>query len=86
VTNYPGFLYERSFYSPVYQTEEQVQSRLPDFRNVLYWEPKLKTNEKGKQLINFYTSDLPGKYVIVAEGISKEGPCGTASGTIVVEK
>ena len=86
VTNYPGYLYERSFYSPVYQTEEQVQSRLPDFRNVLYWEPKLKTNEKGKQLINFYTSDLPGKYVIVAEGISKEGSCGTASGTIIVKK
>jgi hypothetical protein len=53
---------------------------------VLDWESRLKTNEKGKQSINFYTSDLPGKYVIVAEGISKEGLCGAASGIIMVKK
>jgi len=85
VTDYPGFLYERSFYSPVYQTEDEMNSRLPDFRNVLEWEPKLRTNE-GKQLIDFYTSDLPGKYLILAEGISKEGTCGSATEMITVKK
>jgi len=85
VTDYPGFLYERSFYSPVYQTEQEINSRMPDFRNVLEWEPKLKTKE-GEQLINFYTSDLPGRYLIVAEGISKDGSCGSATEMITVKK
>jgi hypothetical protein len=85
VTEYPGFLYERSFYSPVYQTEAQINSRLPDFRTVLEWEPTLRTKE-GEQSINFYTSDVPGKYLIVAEGISKDGLCGSATRIITVTK
>ena len=85
ITDYPGFLYERSFYSPAYQAEQDLSSRLPDFRNVLEWEPKVRTND-GKQLIDFYTSDLPGKYLIVAEGISKNGTCGSGTGMITVKK
>jgi len=85
VTDHPGFLYERSFYSPAYQTEQEINNRLPDFRNVLEWEPRLKTKE-GKQLIDFYTSDLPGKYLIVVEGISKEGLCGSSTEVITVKK
>ena len=85
VTEYPGFLYTRAFYSPVYQTEEQINSRMPDFRNVLDWEPNLTTKE-GQESTNFYTSDLPGKYLIVVEGISKEGSCGSAAEMITVRK
>lgn len=84
-TDYPGFLYERSFYSPAYETEQEINSRLPDFRNVLEWEPKLKTKE-GKRSVNFYTSDLPGKYLILVEGISKNGSCGSAMQMITVKK
>ena len=86
VSDYPGFLYERSFYSPAYETQQELQSRIPDFRNVLDWEPEVKTNGEGKHLISFYTSDLPGKYLIVAEGISKNGLCGSASAVITVKK
>ena len=85
VTDYPGFLYERSFYSPRYQTEQQINSRMPDFRNVLEWEPKLETKE-GEQVLDFYTSDLPGKYLIVVQGISKDGTCGSATEMITVKK
>jgi len=85
VTDHTGFLYERSFYSPVYETEKEISNRLPDFRNVLEWEPRLKTKD-GKQVIDFYTSDLPGKYLIVVEGISKEGSCGSATEMITVKK
>jgi hypothetical protein len=85
VTDYPGYLFERTFYSPAYQTEQEINSRMPDFRNVLEWEPKLRTKE-GQQLINFCTSDLPGKYLIVVEGISKDGSCGSAAEMITVKK
>ncbi|HEV8507747.1 MAG TPA: hypothetical protein VGQ53_20190 [Chitinophagaceae bacterium] len=85
VTDYPGFLYERSFYAPTYETEQEISSRMPDFRNVLEWDPKVRTKE-GEQSINFYTSDLPGKYLIVVEGISKDGTCGSATQMISVKK
>ena len=85
VTDYPGFQYERAFYSPAYQTEQEINSRIPDFRNVLEWEPMVKTKE-GKQSVNFYTSDLPGKYLIVVEGISQNGTCGSATEMITVGK
>jgi hypothetical protein len=85
-TDYPGFLYDRSFYSPVYRTQQELENRLPDFRNVLHWEPGIKTDDVGKHSISFYTSDLPGRYIIVAEGISKEGLSGTVSAFITVKK
>ncbi|MBK5271599.1 MAG: hypothetical protein JJE22_11370, partial [Bacteroidia bacterium] len=37
VLDYEGLQYQREFYSPVYETQEQITSRIPDFRNVLYW-------------------------------------------------
>ncbi len=78
VAEYEGLQYEREFYSPQYETPQQQLSRLPDFRNVLYWSPILKT-KKGKNNISFYTSDIPGKYIVVVQGISDEGIAGCAS-------
>jgi hypothetical protein len=85
VTDYPGFLFERSFYSPVYQTDQDINSRMPDFRNVLEWKPRLRS-KAGEESIKFYTSDLPGQYLIVVEGISKDGACGSATEIITVKK
>ena len=75
VVEYDGLQYEREFYSPQYQTPQQQGSRLPDYRNVLYWSPKLQS-KKGNQNISFYTSDIPGKYVVFIQGISEEGVAG----------
>ena len=85
VTDYPGYLFERTYYSPAYQTEQKKQNRLPDFRNVLDWESSVRTGIDGAQSVNFYTSDLPGNYLIVVEGISKDGLCGSATATITVK-
>ncbi|MEJ7677080.1 MAG: hypothetical protein WKG06_04225 [Segetibacter sp.] len=78
VVEYEGLQYEREFYSPQYETPQQQLSRLPDFRNVLYWCPKLQT-KKGKKDISFYTSDIPGKYIVFIQGISCEGLAGFAT-------
>jgi len=77
VVDYEGLQLEREFYSPSYETDDQAATHLPDFRNVLYWSPALSTNTQGKGDLNFYSSDLPGKYIVVVEGIAEDGAAGS---------
>ncbi|HET9826097.1 MAG TPA: hypothetical protein VFP87_12235 [Chitinophagaceae bacterium] len=79
VMEYEGLQYQREFYSPVYDTPEQISSRLPDFRNVLYWSPDIQTDGQGKTEINFFTSDLKGRYIAVLQGLSADGRVGEKS-------
>ncbi len=79
VLEYEGLQYQREFYSPVYETQDQISSRLPDFRNVLYWSPDIHTDAQGKAEINFFTSDLKGKYVAVLQGMNVDGRVGERS-------
>ncbi len=74
VVDYEGLQLRREFYSPVYDTQTQASSRIPDFRNVLYWSPSVGGSGKGP--VSFYTSDQPGKYVGVVEGITPNGDAG----------
>jgi hypothetical protein len=77
VINYKMLQLQREFYSPVYEAIEQKQNRIPDQRNVLLWKPDIKT-ENGNTKIRFFTSDMPGKYLIFINGITKEGDAGSA--------
>ncbi|MES1223333.1 MAG: hypothetical protein ABUT20_48005, partial [Bacteroidota bacterium] len=77
VIDYETLQMQREFFSPVYETKEQVQGRMPDFRNLLYWSPNVKTGKDGKDEIGFYTSDLPGKYAVVLQGITPAGKTGS---------
>jgi hypothetical protein len=76
IINYEGLQLQREFYSPVYATSAQQQSRMPDFRSLLFWSPELKTDLKGNLQTSFYTSDVKGKYAIVIEGLSIDGRLG----------
>lgn len=86
VMDYDALQMKREFYSPVYQTPQELSSRMPDFRTLLYWSPDIKTDNTGKREITFYTSDLPGKYAVVLQGISKQGKVGSKVFTIDVTK
>ncbi|MBZ5859351.1 hypothetical protein [Flavihumibacter profundi] len=77
VIDYEGLQMQREFYSPVYETQQQVDGRLPDFRNLLYWNPEVKTNKNGKQEIVFYSSDIHGKYAVVIQGLTADGKTGS---------
>jgi hypothetical protein len=68
VVDYEGLQLQREFYSPVYDTQDQAASRIPDYRNLLYWTPTI--TDKG---VSFYTSDQHGKYVGVVQGITANG-------------
>lgn len=85
ILDYEGIQLQREFYSPRYATMQQLQSRLPDQRNLLYWNPEvIMTN--GKAELEFYTSDLTGEYVIRVEGISSNGNPGSSQGNFLVKR
>ncbi len=73
VLDYKGLQAQRIFAAPSYDTQYQIDNRLPDFRHLLYWNPAISLNEKQVQKLHFYTSDLNGKYVIILQGINKIG-------------
>ncbi len=84
IVEYQGLQLQRQFYSPVYETKQQQESRLPDLRDVLLWSPKIQTDSKG--MLSFYTSDLIGKYVILVQGITSTGLMGSTTVGFTVKK
>src|SRR5690606_4362263 len=65
---YHGLDRGRQYYSPVYDGTDTRLDRMPDTRNLLYWNPNLQTDRSGRTEVEFYTSDVPGDYLIVIEG------------------
>jgi hypothetical protein len=84
VLNYEGLQLQREFYAPQYETQKARESRLPDQRHLLYWNPAVQTSG-GKVQLTFYTSDVPGDYSIVVEGLRKDGTPGSAIETFKVK-
>ncbi len=71
VLDYKGLQANRIFNAPVYESQVQIENRIPDFRQLLYWKPDAKIGNKNT--FSFYTSDLNGNYIISVQGINKEG-------------
>ncbi len=63
----------KSFSSPEYDSAKKTDSRLPDFRNTLYWNPDVKFDSVGKASVSFYTSDVKSEYKILIHGVSRNG-------------
>lgn len=63
----------RTFVTPDYSTPEIIESRIPDYRNTLYWSPSVKPDQDGKVRIEFWSSDNKSNYVINIQGITAEG-------------
>ncbi|MDL2255441.1 hypothetical protein LJC44_01715 [Parabacteroides sp. OttesenSCG-928-G06] len=84
IFDYNGTQSHRYFYAPSYDRQE-VSPRMPDFRHTLFWEPSLQSEGKKELTLPFYTSDLPGTYLITVEGIGKNGTVYSATHTIEVE-
>jgi hypothetical protein len=67
---------DHKFFSRDYSTEAQKSSRLPDFRNTLYWDPDARTDKDGKASVGFYTSDETGEFTVIVEGFAADGKGG----------
>jgi hypothetical protein len=77
ILDYDGLQLQREFYSPKYNASQNSSKRVPDFRNVLAWEPNIEIGKSGEAEINFYSSDRKGKYMGVVEGIDQNGVAGS---------
>lgn len=83
--NYEGLQQKRNFFYPAYENEEQRNSRFPDRRNVLLWKPTLVFDKSQTATVKFTTSDVPGDYVVVVEGLDKQGNVGSMVKYFTVE-
>lgn len=81
-----GYQIAKQFYTPKYETREQIDNSIPDLRSTIYWCPVLKTDQQGKALFEFYTADMPSTYSILVEGIAPDGKIVRAIGKIRREK
>jgi hypothetical protein len=62
-----------SFISPEYSAAEKRNSRIPDFRNTLFWNPSVKPDKDGKARLKFWTSDISSVYKVDIQGITSKG-------------
>jgi hypothetical protein len=66
-------LSSQSYTKPEFYKPADPDSRIPDLRQVLLWDPEIILHHNEKKKIEFYTSDLQGKYRIIIHGISSYG-------------
>jgi hypothetical protein len=74
-----------SFVSPDYSSEKAKNSRVPDFRNTLYWNPSVAPDKEGKIKVEFWTSDVVTDYEINIQGITSDGKAISAKKIVRVE-
>lgn len=79
-----GLQDEYEICAPDYSSDSLRMSRIPDFRNTLFWDPALSTDREGKATIEFYTSDEAGDYTVIVEGFSSDGRRGRSVDTLHV--
>ncbi len=72
VLDYEGLQTAKEFFAPKYETQQQLESRVPDARTLLHWAPDINLTKIGHS-IEFYSSDQPGSYDVVIQGISSTG-------------
>lgn len=71
-----GYCGKREFYEP---DELEMQTSIPDARNVLLWKPGIVTDEQGKATISFFCSDINTNFVGIVEGTDGCGLMGTGT-------
>jgi len=81
---YEGCQSAEDFYSPEYSADSLKSSRIPDYRNTLYWSPRKHTDKEGNSLVEFYTSDESSYYTIVVRGMAADGKNGYSKTTLKV--
>ena len=86
VQEYEGMQLQREFYAPSYDSPALRQSRLPDYRNLLYWNPTIISQDNTPQSLQFYTGDQAGKYIIVVQGMAADGSAGSSITTFEVKQ
>ncbi len=69
------FYPSKEFYIPKYEGTKIPKERT-DFRQTIYWNPVVQTDENGKGEFEFYNSDAITSFIITTEGIGYNGLLG----------
>lgn len=64
---------QHEFWSPSYADPESRQSRIPDLRNTLYWNPSVRPDRDGRFMVEFWSSDYVTDYEIIVQGTDSRG-------------
>ncbi|PUZ23045.1 hypothetical protein DCC81_21820 [Chitinophaga parva] len=76
--DFVGLQNPHPFPAPAYVSQTERNSRFPDYRSLLYWQPSVRFDAAGAATVQCYTGDLPGHYLVVAAGLDAGGkPCYT---------
>src|SRR4030042_1165719 len=81
---YKFFAVPGTFHSPDYSSDNDSLTSHPDFRNLLYWNPEVVTDNNGTVADSFYTADDISDYRIVVQGLSENGLPGYREAVISV--
>ena len=73
VFNYDGLQPKRQYEFPAYKTAFDENSKIPDFRNNLYWNPEILISDQQTSYVEVYSSDYSSRYEITIQGIDAEG-------------
>ena len=69
-STFDGYSVARTFYSPDYS---KVALDDDDFRCTLYWNPDVKTDEKGNAYVEFWNNEACSVFSVSAEGVHRDG-------------
>jgi alpha-2-macroglobulin-like protein len=72
----------KRFYAPKYLSPETTQRN--DFRETIYWNPVVQTDNNGDATVEFYNSDASTTFRAIAEGIGYNGKLGRSEKTYSV--
>ena len=73
-------------FTPDYSTDSLKASRIPDYRNTLYWNPAVRTGTDGAAAVEFWTSDETGEYLVITECVTSDGRRGRKVTPFIVTK
>ena len=66
----PNYQLAKKIYEPAYSKQP---SKLPDYRELLFWDPIRSVSKDESTDLEFYTSDVKGDYIIKIDGITNDG-------------
>jgi hypothetical protein len=82
---YEGYHEQGLNFLPDYSSESRRNSKLPDFRNTLYWSSVNQSLMPDPPETMFFTSDEKGSFTITVEGIGPNGEKGLATAVFTVK-
>jgi len=76
-----------TFSSPDHSGNTKGENSIPDFRNLLYWNPDIDITEEGRT-ISFTSPDVEGTYEVIVRGVTEDGvySIGVAGFTVIRNK